>query len=90
MLRILLIVTALVVLNGCFFGGRSDDEVSCDDTARYAISDTIPPVRVPDDLSVPDESESLTIPPNSVTTEAGEGVDSACLESPPDFFEEDD
>ena len=78
------IVAIACLLAGC---GRRG-EVRCDDSARYAISDSIPPVRVPQDLSLPGETESLVIPPGARSTESiPEG---ACLESPPDFFEDDE
>lgn len=61
-------------------------EVRCEDPDRYATSDSIPPVRVPEDLSLPTDTESLVIPPGARSSQAiSEGE---CLESPPDFFED--
>ncbi len=59
----------------------------CEDPARYTDSGEIPPVRIPDDLSPPDESQSLRIPApveGDVEQLVSRGP---CLESPPDFYE---
>jgi hypothetical protein len=74
----------LLAIGGCFGGG----ELRCEDVLRYATSSTAAQIRVPEDLSLPNEREALQIPnappldvpdPENVTE---------CLESPPDFFEE--
>ena len=82
-LRILSILV-LVVLTACS-GERS---LRCEDVLRYAASQTVAPVRVPDGLDVPDESQAFRIP-------AGEPLEvptaeemTECLESPPDFFDD--
>ena len=70
-------------LGGCS-GGIG---LRCEDPARYTDSGEIPPVRIPDDLSPPDESQSLRIPApveGDVEQLASRGP---CLESPPDFYE---
>ena len=67
-------------LAGC---GR-DDTVACEPTARYATAISAPPVRIPDDLSPPDETNSLRLP-----AEPGAGAVApprGCLESPPGFY----
>lgn len=78
-------VAALTILSGC----RGDYGLRCEDTERYAGSAELPPVRVPDDLSVPDEAQALRIPQVAQSSpidqeRAGQG---ACLESPPDYSE---
>lgn len=81
--RLLLGVAAICWLGGCS-GGIG---LRCEDPEFYTDSGEVPPVRIPDDLSPPDESESLRIP---APLEGGvEPVDSRgpCLESPPDFYE---
>ena len=76
-------ILAIWWLGGC----SRDVGLRCEDPERYTGSGEIPPVRIPDDLSPPDDSESIRIPA------AAEGnlepVDSRgpCLESPPDFYE---
>jgi hypothetical protein len=58
----------------------------CAPDVRYATARSAPPVQVPDDLTPPDESEALRLPPDSFLgppTTAGE-----CLEKPPWFFGE--
>lgn len=70
-------------LGGC----SSSFALRCEDPARYADSGEMPPVRIPDDLSPPDESQSLRIP--APAEGEAEQLESRgeCLESPPDFFE---
>ena len=77
------VVLAVSLVAGC---GRRG-EVRCEDPGRYATSDSIPPVRVPEDLSLPNETESLVIPPGARSPETI--AENECLESPPDFFEAD-
>lgn len=58
----------------------------CEPDARYATARSAPPVQIPDDLSPPDESNALRLPPDlgaSGTVTAGD-----CLEAPPSFFGE--
>jgi hypothetical protein len=77
------LAAALVIcgLSGC---GR-DHTVACDATDRYAAASTAPPVRIPDDLSPPDESDSLRLPPEAVAPTA---PTRPCLQSPPGFYAE--
>ena len=58
----------------------------CEPDARYSTARSARPVQIPDDLSPPDESDALRLPPDSSaggTVTAGD-----CLESPPSFFGE--
>ena len=68
-------------LSGC---GR-DHTLACEATARYASATSAPPVQIPDDLSPPDEKDSLRLPP--VATNAAAPT-RPCLESPPGFYAE--
>lgn len=70
---------------GCFGG----DKLNCEDPSLYGSSRSIPPVRVPDGLDVPDESESLQIPDGEALVVRNVEEMTECLETPPDFFEED-
>lgn len=84
MIRTLLICMAVAaVMSGC---GRRF-AARCEDPTLYSGSQEIPPVRVPGDLSVPDETEALRIPRSeqlgSAQPATGQG---ACLEYPPDFL----
>ena len=78
----------LGVLATSWFGSCSGGiGLRCEDPARYTDSGEIPPVRIPDDLSPPDESQSLRIPApveGDVEQLTSRGP---CLESPPDFYE---
>ena len=77
---------ASVFITGCF--GR--DKLRCEDPTIYSSSTSVAPVRVPDGLDVPDESEALQIPPGETRVVRDADVLTECLETPPDFFEEDD
>ena len=82
--KILLGVLSVWFLSGC--SGRF--ALRCEDSERYTGSGEIPPVRIPDDLTPPVESESLRIPaPVEGEVEQLE-IKGPCLESPPDFYEE--
>jgi uncharacterized lipoprotein len=74
-----LVCAAVAVLGGC----SSDKGLRCEDTSLYSSSISVPPIRVPDDLSVPDESDSLLIP--EAPRDAAALTE--CLETPPSYFE---
>ena len=80
------LVTAIVLLASLAACSR-DDQILCDDTARYSTADSIPPERIPDGLSPPDETESLRLPPPPSET-ARRSAEDPCLEQPPPFFED--
>jgi len=76
------IAAGALVVAGC----SREESLACGEDARYLQSRTVPPLRVPDDLTVPDEIEALRIPdapPPDRAPPEGE-----CLETPPDFFGE--
>jgi hypothetical protein len=81
MIRSLLILVPVLALVGCF----GDRELRCESTERFQGARSVQPVRVPDDLSVPDESEALRIPPPPADDDATAAAREACLEYPPDF-----
>jgi hypothetical protein len=57
--------------------------IACEPTSRYAAAATIGPVRIPDDLNPPDETDSLRLPPETGRTAQS---NKACLETPPGFY----
>jgi hypothetical protein len=72
------------VLAACALAACSrETTLSCDASERYAGAGSTPPVRIPDDLSPPDESDALQLPPEATETSAR----AACLESPPAFYD---
>ena len=77
-----------ILLSGCFFGGGGG--LNCEDPTIYSASTSVAPVRVPDGLDVPDESDALQIPPGETRVVQDVEMLTECLETPPDFFEEDD
>lgn len=77
------VLLACAAVAGC--GGRAG--VSCQSADRYAGSDSIPPVRVPEGLLPPDESQALVIPPEPDRAVTVDETSRPCLELPPDYFE---
>jgi hypothetical protein len=74
------LVAGFAALAGC----SRQQATTCDTDARYATARSAPPVQIPDDLSPPNESDALRLPPAvgaSNTTTAR-----PCLQSPPSFF----
>ena len=81
-------VVAACVLAAVLAGCSGGEGLRCEDPSPYAASTSIPPIRVPDDLTVPDESQSLLIP--EVPSEIPEAPPAeACLEAPPRYFDEE-
>lgn len=81
-LRLIAAVAVACSLAAC----SRDDKVLCEDGTRYSSADSIPPVRIPDDLSPPDEAGSLRLPPP--VRAASPPPAGRCLEQPPPFFED--
>jgi hypothetical protein len=75
-------IVGLAAVGGC----SRQQAAPCEPEARYSTARSAPPVQIPDDLSPPNESDALRLPPDSsgsATVTAGE-----CLEAPPSFFGE--
>ena len=85
--RLLLSAVAVLFVAGC---GR-DALLRCENPERYRGSGERAPIQIPDDLSVPNESDALRIPPGErlavVEGEDDESVAAPCLELPPDYYE---
>jgi hypothetical protein len=80
--RLAAVSAALLIaseLCACSHGGA----VACEPTSRYAAASTAGPVRIPDDLNPPDETDSLRLPPD---TGRAAQPSKACLETPPGFY----
>lgn len=69
----------LGVLAGC----SREQTIDCEPTERYSTARSVSPVQIPDDLSPPDESDALRLPPIAGTA-AGD-ASRGCLEEPPPF-----
>jgi hypothetical protein len=82
---ILLCLALLSIVSGC---ARDFGEL-CEDPSRYAGGREIPPVQVPDDLSVPDETQALRVPrvAESSPSQPSPSGRGSCLESPPSYFD---
>jgi hypothetical protein len=76
------VIVGLAAVAGC-----SRQEVEpCAPEARYSTARSVAPVRIPDDLSPPDESDAIRLPVDlnpAASIKAGE-----CVEKPPSFFGE--
>lgn len=83
MLRLILVLSLAALAAAC----SGERRMSCVDPERYETSTTSPPIRVPDDLTPPDESDALVIPQVPQTELSGVASE-GCLEAPPDFFED--
>jgi len=79
-MRVALVAALLAtLLSAC--GGRQG--LHCEDKARYASATSAQPVRIPDDLTPPNESDALRLPP---AVGEQKPPSEPCLESPPNFF----
>ena len=90
------IVTGIVLaiwLSGC----ARNSGLRCEDQGRYSAAGEVAPLRIPDDLDPPDQTEALRIPgtpDTAVAQEAGNAADvddsadaASCTELPPEFFD---
>ena len=73
-------VVGLVTIAGC----SRQETVSCNSDLRYSTARSAPPVQIPDDLSPPNESDALRLPPDAVASASP--ATGPCLQSPPSFF----
>lgn len=65
-------------------GCSRQQTADCEPTERYSTARSVAPVQIPDDLSPPDETDALRLPP--VVPAPRDGSSEACLEVPPSFF----
>jgi hypothetical protein len=75
-----LVVGGLTAAAGC----SREASVACAADPRYATARSAQPVQIPDDLSPPNETDAIRLPPDTgavASFEAGE-----CIEEPPPFF----
>jgi len=79
--RLFLLLAAAATVAGC----SRDRELLCAGDARYQTAESAGQLRIPDDLSVPDETESLRIPADVIPRAAVDQNPDSCLESSPAF-----
>ena len=72
-------LAAAAVLGAC----ARDHTLRCEPSDRYALAESTAPVRVPDDLTPPDETDALQLP--AAESRPPADADKACLETPPTF-----
>lgn len=78
-LAAIVVAAAAVLLGGC----SRDHSLRCEPSERYARAGSTGDVRVPDDLTPPDDTDALQLP-SAEAAAAGSG-EKPCLESPPKF-----
>jgi uncharacterized lipoprotein len=79
--------TACLIVGLAASAGCSRQEVApCQPEERYSTARSAQPVQIPDDLSPPNESDAIRLPP--LTVVSGPIVAGACLETPPPFSAE--
>ena len=74
------IAAAVAAAAGC---SRQETVSDCATDSRYSTARSAPPVQVPDDLSPPNESDALRLPPDAAV--GAPTAQPGCLESPPSF-----
>ena len=77
--RLAAVLLAAAILGGC----SRDHMLRCEPSGRYARASSAVPVRVPDDLTPPDETDALQLPSTDAATAAN--AEKPCLETPPTF-----
>jgi hypothetical protein len=81
-------VVATIVVGALLASCSHERGNQCGDDPRYTRARTAPPVRIPDDLTPPDETDSLRLPPGTRQASAAEDdANGRCLETPPKFGE---
>jgi hypothetical protein len=73
-----------IVSLGALAGCSSHQLARCEPTDRYTTVGSVGPVRIPDDLTPPDESDALQLPPASAADSSAPPA-GGCLEEPPKF-----
>jgi len=77
---LLVAVGITVAVTGC----SREEELVCEPDARYSTAQSVQPVQIPDDLSPPDESDAIRLPPDVTANRSA--PTQPCLETPPSFF----
>ncbi|MBI80040.1 MAG: hypothetical protein VYC50_00080 [Pseudomonadota bacterium] len=80
--RILFLLISSLIMIGCSSGVG----LVCEDSNQYSGSVEMPPLIIPDDLSIPSEEDVLRIP-EILDPDKDIVLTGPCLESSPDFYE---
>jgi len=76
-------LTAACALAAC----SGERELICNPDSDYQEADSVGQLRIPDDLSVPDETDSLRIPDTLPAAETASQPPGGCLEASPAFVQ---
>ena len=80
-IRLIALLPAILMLTACSGGA----ELACGYSSSYPDATSVATIRVPDDLSIPDESESLEIPGVSAAAAGSAEAATVCLEQSPAY-----
>jgi hypothetical protein len=84
------VVVATIVVGALLASCSHERGTQCGDDSRYTRARTAAPVRIPDDLTPPDETDSLRLPQGTRQASAADAdadANGRCLETPPKFGE---
>jgi len=76
------LLAGLVLVAGC----SRQETTDCGPSPRYTAARSVSAVQIPDDLSPPNESDALRLPPDAVVS--AQPPATGCLDSPPAFSRE--
>jgi uncharacterized lipoprotein len=79
--RVIAAMLTILGLGAC----SGETTLRCSNQTEYLEATSTGTLRIPDDLSVPDESDSLNIPGAPPTTQESAEADASCLEESPAF-----
>ena len=82
--RVIASLLTLLALGAC----SGSTELGCGNDTQYRAATSTGTLRIPDDLSVPDESDSLSIPGASPAGPESTAAAPGCLEESPAFSSE--
>jgi hypothetical protein len=78
-----LVLAALACPVAAMIGCSGESRINCEDVERYSTASSAPPVQIPDDLSPPNESDAIRLPPDVAASR--QAPSEPCLELPPSF-----
>jgi uncharacterized lipoprotein len=81
LVRVIVPAMSILMLGAC----SNESELRCSRDTLYRDAGSTGTLRIPDDLSVPDESESLSIPATAPEAPDNGETAGACLEESPAF-----
>ena len=81
----LLCLALLLGVSGCHMLRGKLNQNSCNDTKNYANQGSVPPLKVPPGLDVPDTANALRLPQLNAPVPPPRPKTARCLDEPPSF-----